>query len=98
MDILLGDSVTLSDRKEGLTDSEYAELEKAYNQRVLEAQASYSKISQAFFEADSKGEASDELREEFQTAQANFSEVYQSKSEFVSETRTGHVWVYLQKK
>ena len=98
LDILLGDSVTLSDRKEGLTDSEYVELEKAYNQRLKEAQASYSEMTQVYFEAESKGEVSDELQEEFQTAQANFSEVYQSKSEFVSETRTGHVWVYLQTK
>ncbi|MEM9317107.1 MAG: VCBS repeat-containing protein, partial [Pseudomonadota bacterium] len=96
LDILLGDSVTLSDRKEGLTDSEYESLKASYVQRVQEAQTTYTEESQAFFDAQAAGEPSDELKEALEAAQLDFSAVFQSKSDFITERRTGHVWLFLQ--
>ena len=96
LDILLGDSVTVATRKPGLTDEKFAELEAAYNKRMEEATANYSKISTEFFQAQEKGEISEELTDRFQKAQTEYSEVYSSKSEFVDEQRTGFVWLYLQ--
>ena len=82
LDILLGDSVTLVSLAKGVSKKEYAEKLKKWNK-------DYSAVTEAMSKAGSEKERS--------TAQKRLQEVYQRRSEFMHEERTGYVWLYRQK-
>lgn len=100
LDLLVGDNITISSPAPGLTEEEFkakrAEWEAAVaeNNRV----ATESNLFQRYYEAMEKGEEVDkELEEAFNKANEQMMKLYQSRAEWISENRTGHVWVYLQK-
>jgi len=83
LDILVGDSLTLLEPAEGLSEAEYKER-----------QAKWQKNLQATSAAMNDPDAT---AEEKQAARLRFSDLYRKRSEFVNEERTGFVWLYLQK-
>lgn len=82
LDIMVGDSITLVSLAKGVNKEEYA-------QKFAKWQKAYTDASKAMSEA--KGDQQE------QAARKRFSEVYQQRSEFMNEDRTGYVWLYRQK-
>jgi len=83
LDILVGDSVTLVSLAKGVSKAEY-------DKKLEKWKKAYTEASKAMGEANG-----DEKKE--QAARKRFSEVYQQRSEFMNEERTGYVWLYRQK-
>ena len=83
LDVLVGDSVALISPADGLSEEKFAERYEAW-QNELQAAAS----------ALRSGEEDAEKRQE---ASQKYSQLYQKRSEFMTEDRTGFVWLYLQK-
>lgn len=83
LDILVGDNVTLVSLAKGVTKEEYPKKLEAW--RKL-----YNEASQAM------SEARDDEKKEV-AARKRFNEVYQKRTEFMNQDRTGYVWLYRQK-
>ena len=83
LDLLVGDSVTLTAPAKGLTLEQFKKKQTEWQEKVDQL----SKVM-ASPKADQK---------ERQKANEEFSKHYQKRSEFIQEDRTGYVWVYLQK-
>ena len=98
LDILLGDSVTITNCKEGISDEELTKLKSGYDERVSEALEEYSKASEEYNAAQASGEVPDEVQTRYETVTNAYREVYESKKEFLDEQITGFVWLYLQRK
>ena len=82
LDILVGDNITLVSLAKGVSKREYDEKFKKWK----EAQSAASKAM---------GEAKSD--DDQKAAQKRLSEVYQERTEFMNEERTGYVWLYLRK-
>jgi len=83
LDVLVGDSVTLVAVANGLSKEEFQKKKKQWD-------ADYRKVSEAYQAAQSDAD-------KLPAAQENFQKVYNQRSEFITETMTGFVWLYLQK-
>jgi hypothetical protein len=83
LDVLVGDSVTLSRPAEGLSEAESKQRQAEWEKELAE---SLKKLQD--------GQATEEERA---AASVTYSQLYQKRSEFVHEERTGFVWLYLQK-
>jgi hypothetical protein len=83
LDVLIGDSVTLVARTDGLSKDEFERKKEDWQKQMNEA--SEESIAAAGDE--------DKLRE----ARSRMQELYDQRSEFIIEDRTGFVWLYLQK-
>lgn len=83
LDILVGDSVTLVSPAKGLSVEEY-------KKKAAEWQKKVDEISKEINDAKA-----DQAKR--QKANEEFSKLYQKRSDFVKEERTGFVWVYLRK-
>jgi hypothetical protein len=83
LDVFVGDNVTLRSPADGLTESQMKVKSDAWNRSLMEA----SKKQQAA--------GNDEQKQ--QEAQKQVQELFNKRSEFVKEDRTGFVWVNLQK-
>lgn len=82
LDLLVGDSVTLVSKTDEVSKQEF-------EQKFLKWQQSRDAAAQAL------GAASDGKQRE--TAQKRFQAVYEQRTEFMREDRTGFVWLYLRK-
>jgi hypothetical protein len=82
LDLLVGDSVYLISPANGLTTDEFQEKFAAWQKAVQDASTAMS--------ADSADEAARTK------AMEEYYKVYQERSEFMHEDRTGFVWLYLQ--
>jgi hypothetical protein len=82
LDLLVGDSVYLISPAEGLTTDEFREKFADWQKAVEDASKAMSSLT-----------------EEAERTKANeeFSKVYNERSEFMHEDRTGFVWLFLQK-
>lgn len=83
LDLLVGDSVTLSSIPKGLTKKEFDEKNDAW-QKELEALL-----------ADINASSAD--AEKRQKALQKYQGMFSKRSEFLKEERTGFVWLYIQK-
>jgi len=83
MDLLVGDSVTLIAPAKGVSADDFKKKFADWQKKVDEASKTLS-----------SGKASEEEREK---ANKEFQKVYQSRTEFMAEDRTGFVWLYLRK-
>ena len=83
LDILVGDSVSLSSPAKGLS-------EKESKQRMADWQKEVNELMTVL--RDRKASA-----EERQEASTRYSKLYQEKNKFVKQESTGFVWLYLQK-
>lgn len=83
LDVLVGDSVTLIAPTNGLSAEEFKKRFAAWQDAV----------------ATASKELSSETADQAKRAKANeeFNKIYQQRSEFMKEERTGFVWLYLQK-
>lgn len=83
LDVLVGDCVTLISPAKGLS-------EKEFKKRYAAWQESFTNASQHLNSTSGDEKAEEQARERFQ-------KVYDDRSEFMNEDRTGFVWLYLQK-
>ncbi len=88
MDLLVGDSVTLSEPAEGLSNEEFSKLKAEHKKKMARMMARMTELENSGREMDPKVQ-----RKFFD----QFSKFMQSSSKFEKEERTGHVWVLLQK-
>lgn len=83
LDLLVGDTATLTAPAEGLTEEEMAEREAEWQEKMQSFQERF--------------ETAEELEEEARQAlMQEYSAHYQARSEFITEERTGFVWLYVQ--
>jgi hypothetical protein len=82
LDILVGDNITLVSLAKGVSKDDYADKLKKWK-------AAQSAASKAM------GEAKNDTDRE--AAQKRMSAIYQERTEFMNEERTGYVWLYLRK-
>jgi hypothetical protein len=83
LDLLVGDSVTLIARAEGLTEEDF-------NRKKAEWERQWAEAGQRLQDAGDDEEAQAEAHQKLQ-------ELYGKRSEFITEDATGFVWLYLQK-
>ena len=83
LDLLVGDSVTLSSPAKGLTDEQMRKKEAEWAEELSKARAALGKTG------DDK-EAREKAAEAYQ-------KLYAKRAEFVKQEMTGYVWVYLRK-
>jgi hypothetical protein len=83
LDLLVGDSVTLIAPAKGVRPEEFKKKFAAWQKAVESAQR------------DLSGETGDAAQR--QKASEEFNKVYNQRTEFMKEERTGFVWLYLQK-
>lgn len=85
LDVLVGDSTTLASPAKGLTEEECKVKEAEWQTKMEEAQKKLQTV--------------DDIKEpeKQQEIYAEYSKLYQTRSEFIAEERTGFVWLYLRK-
>jgi hypothetical protein len=83
LDLLVGDSVTLIAPAEGLSEEEFKQKQAEWQKRMDE-------VSQEFNDA-----GDDEEKQ--QAASEQLQELYAQRSDFMTEDRTGFVWLYLHR-
>jgi hypothetical protein len=83
LDILVGDDVTLVSPANGLSEKEFEKKFADWNKSI-------SEVSTQMNSASKDEKKQNEARERFQT-------LYNQRTEFMTEDRTGFVWLYLQK-
>ncbi len=82
LDLLVGDNVNLVSPAKGLSDEEFKKKVDAWQAEVAEVSKEIN------------AEASEEKRN---AANLKFNKLYEKRSTFMTEKRTGFVWLYLQK-
>lgn len=98
LDLLVGDSVTISKPKEGLTKEEWQEKKEAHQAEMMAFSQGQQKLMEECqqYTVDGK-EMPKELEKKMQDYGNKFSTLYSAQNEFQTQKRTGHVWVLLQK-
>jgi hypothetical protein len=81
LDVLVGDSITLVAMAKGVTRQEYTRKFEAWKK-------DWDAASKAYNDADDDAK---------QAASKHYSEVYQQRTAFMQEDRTGYVWLYRRK-
>jgi hypothetical protein len=97
LDLVVGDSVTIANPVDGLSEEEFVAKEAEFNQKSTELAESRGDLHERYQKAAEAGDISAELQKEMQEFQQSFMKLYQSRSEWVNERMTGHVWVFLRK-
>lgn len=95
LDLLVGDSVTLISPVEGLSDEEFKTKYEQWRKAVKTAQAAMSRVPDESSDAEDSSDSDAEVART--KAIEEFRKVYNQRSEFIHEDRTGFVWLYLQK-
>ena len=109
-DLLVGDSITVVNKAKGLTQAEFDRKKAAHESKTQPLMAKISAIQQKYFQRlknpsqdidlEKAQQLADQLvekmQEEMKPFSSQYSELYQERSKFIDESRTGHVWVYLQ--
>ncbi len=81
LDLLLGDSVTLTSPADGMSEDDF--------RRALDAwEKEWAEVGQ--FPADAS-------RDELMKRRERMNEMYEERDNFISEERTGYVWLFLRK-
>jgi hypothetical protein len=83
LDVLVGDSVTLVALADGLTKEEFDEKQALWQEKIATVTQEY--------------QAAAEDQEKLRKASKKLQALYAERSEFITEERTGFVWLYLQK-
>ncbi|MEM9415409.1 MAG: FG-GAP-like repeat-containing protein [Planctomycetota bacterium] len=83
LDLLVGDSTMLTAPAEGVTEEEMQALEAEWQEKMMDFQERFENMD------ESDEAAAQALMQEYQAH-------YQARSEFITEERTGFVWLYLQ--
>ena len=83
LDVLVGDNITLVSTAKGVAKEEYSKKLEAWRKLYNAASQEMSEVRD------------DEKKEE--AARKKFNELYQKRTEFMNEDRTGYVWLYRQK-
>lgn len=82
LDVLVGDSVTLISPANGLTAEEFKKKSDAWQKTFAAAQEELSEAA----DQDARAKAIE-----------RFGKIYQQRTEFMAEDRTGFVWLYVRK-
>lgn len=106
LDILVGDSLTITHPADGLEedealekmqewDAELAELMKKYQPLMMQSAKSATQSNMQESEEESHSKLSQE--DQMQEYQETINKHYEARQEILREDRTGYVWVYYQK-
>ena len=82
LDLLVGDSATLISPADGLSEGEFKQKFAEWTKSQQEV------VARLNSDADEKKQAE---------AQKRYQELYERRTEFMKEDRTGFVWLYLRK-
>jgi hypothetical protein len=98
LDLLLGDSATITNPKKGISKEEFAKLREANAAKMQELQKKYEDVFSRHRAAIEKGEQpSEELGKEINEYSAEMGKVYFEQQEFQTSERTGFVWLYIRR-
>lgn len=101
LDLIVGDSITISSPVEGLSKDEFDVKQKEWQDAMEKVQEAMAKdnLGQRYYDAiqAGAGEVDKDLEAAYLKVSQELNELYQSRSKWIKERRTGHVWVYLQK-
>ena len=98
LDLLVGDSTTISKRKEGVSQEEYEKLQAEFEKKSKELSEKQQAIFEKHEDELKEGkELPEEVQKEMEKLNSAFREVFESRSEFDASERTGFVWLLLQK-
>jgi len=100
LDLVVGDSITISSPAVGLSKEDFEAKRKEWEDSMQKVQEAMTKdnLSQRYYEAMQSGEEVDkDLEAAYMKVSQEMNQLYSSRSEWIKERRTGHVWVYLQK-
>lgn len=98
LDLLVGDSATITNPKEGITREELTKLREANSAKMQEIATKYQPLMQRYQELAQKGEQpSEEMQKEISEYSTEMQKVYSELEEFQTSERTGFVWLYLRK-
>jgi hypothetical protein len=98
LDLLVGDGATITNPKEGVTQEEYELRKKDFTEKMQELQTKRQPLYERYQAATKDGQKPDEeLMKEMQASSQEVSQLFQSRSEFQDEQRTGFVWLYVRK-
>ena len=85
LDVLVGDSTTLTSPSDGLTEEECKAKEVEWQSQMEDLSKKLNAITENTDSAETE------------KAHAEFNTLYQQRNMFIKEDRTGFVWLYLQK-
>jgi len=88
LDVFVGDNVYLLSPADGLTEAQMKEKFASWNKAVTEASQQ---------RAEQTRENATKENKELQALHERINKLYQERTKFMKEDRTGFVWVYLQK-
>ncbi|MBL8891479.1 MAG: VCBS repeat-containing protein [Planctomycetaceae bacterium] len=100
LDLVVGDSITISSSAGVLSKEEFDAKKKEWDDAMQKISEVMTKdnLSQRYYEAIQSGKEVDkELEAAYMKVSQEINDLYESRSEWINERRTGHVWVYLQK-
>ncbi len=101
LDVVIGDSITISSPAAGLSNEEFEAKQKDWQEAMQKVQEAMTKdnLSQRYYDAiqSGDGDVDKDLEAAYLKVSQELNELYQSRSKWIKERRTGHVWVYLQK-
>ncbi len=106
-DLLVGDCVTIQNKAQGLTQADFDRMKAAHAKKMQPLSKKMSTVQQKYSDRLEKllqekkmkqaQQLAEKMQKEMEPFSNEFSDLYQERSEFLDETNTGHVWVYLQK-
>ena len=105
-DLVVGDNVTIQNKVAGLSQAEFDRRKAGHEKKMRPLQTKMGEIQLKYVErleeltrkkeTEKVDQLIEKMQKEMQPFSREFSQLYQEQSEFVAESRTGHVWVYLQ--
>lgn len=98
LDLLIGDGATIVNPKNGLTQEAFAQRKQEFTAKMMELSQKRQPLYQRYEQATKDGKKpDDELVKEMQASSKENAELYDSRTEFMDEQRTGFIWLYVRK-
>ena len=97
LDLVIGDCVTLVQPKDGITQAEFERRQEGYQTRMTEISQERQKMVESFGEDFDYANITEEQQEKLSSFGTRFSEVYESRSEYMDSQATGRVWLLIRK-
>ncbi len=98
LDLLVGDSATIVNPVEGLSEEECKRLKSENDKAIAQLSKKQSPIYEEFEKLAERGEeTSPELEAKMEELSQQFSEVFNARTKFENTRRTGFVWLLIRK-
>ena len=98
LDLIVGDSVTLSSPKSGMGNTEYQRRKKEHESQMAELAVVQQELMPKYQAAMESGEElAPDLQQKWNDVSRKIAELFKSTEEFEDNQETGHVWLYVRK-